>query len=87
VAERLGLDPSRASRLVAEAVDRQLVDRLTSTLDGRRIRLELTDQGQQVCARVQAVRRNYVAERVADWSAHERRTFARLLHRFTTDAP
>jgi DNA-binding MarR family transcriptional regulator len=87
VAERLGLDPSRASRLVAEAVDRHLVDRLASTLDGRRIRLELTDQGQQVFARVQAVRRNYVAERLADWSAHERRTFARLLHRFTADQP
>ncbi|HEV7758727.1 MAG TPA: MarR family transcriptional regulator [Acidimicrobiales bacterium] len=87
VAERLGLDPSRASRLVAEAVDRRLVDRLSSTLDGRRIRLELTDQGQQVFARVQAVRRTYVAERLTDWSPHERRTFARLLHRFTTDQP
>ena len=87
VAERLGLDPSRASRLVAEAVDRQLVDRLPSTLDGRRIRLELTDQGQQVFAQVQTVRRTYVAERLADWSAQERRTFARLLHRFTADAP
>jgi DNA-binding MarR family transcriptional regulator len=87
VAERLGLDPSRASRLVAEAVDRQLLQRLPSPHDGRRTRLELTESGEEVFARVQAVRRAYVAERMADWSPHERRTFARLLHRFTTDTP
>jgi DNA-binding MarR family transcriptional regulator len=87
VAERLGLDPSRASRLVAEAVDHGLLQRLPSDRDGRRIRLELTTEGEQVFARVQAVRRAYVAERMADWSPHECRTFARLLHRFTTPTP
>ena len=87
VAERLGLDPSRASRLVAEAADRQLLHRLPSELDRRRTRLELTAQGEQVVAQVQAVRRAWVAERIATWSPHERRTFATLLHRFTADLP
>ena len=87
VADRLGLDPSRASRVVAEAADLHLLERLPSAHDGRRTRLVLTDQGEQVFAQVQAVRRAWVAERMAAWSPHERRTFARLLHRFTTATP
>jgi DNA-binding MarR family transcriptional regulator len=87
VAERLGLDPSRASRLVAEAADRRLLLRLPSAVDGRRTRLELTERGAQVFAQVQAVRRRWVAERTAAWSAQERRTFALLLRRFTADLP
>lgn len=87
VAERLGLDPSRASRLVAEAADRGLLRRLPSAHDGRRTLLELTDEGQAVFTRVQSVRRAWVADRLADWSPTDRRAFARLLHRFTTDLP
>lgn len=87
VAERLGLDPSRASRLVAEAADRGLLQRTTSAHDGRRTRLELTEDGAQVFALMLAVRQAWVAERMTDWSASERRTFARLLVRFTTDLP
>jgi DNA-binding MarR family transcriptional regulator len=87
VAERLGLDPSRASRLVAEADDRQLLRRLPSDRDGRRTRLELTAQGEEIFAQVQAVRRAWVAERMAAWSPAERRTFAGLLRRFTADLP
>jgi DNA-binding MarR family transcriptional regulator len=84
VAERLGLDPSRASRLVAEAVDRGLVERQASQQDGRRSRLAPTARGQRAFDEMQAVRRALVAERMADWSPHERRTFARLMHRFVT---
>jgi DNA-binding MarR family transcriptional regulator len=87
VADRLGLDPSRASRLVAEAADLRLLERLPSAHDGRRTRLELTEHGERVFAQVQAVRQAYVAERMAEWSPHERRTFARLLLRFTADTP
>jgi DNA-binding MarR family transcriptional regulator len=72
---------------VAEAVDHDLVRRLPSAHDGRRTRLELTARGDEVFAQMLAVRRAWVAERMANWSAHERRTFARLLQRFTTDAP
>jgi DNA-binding MarR family transcriptional regulator len=84
VAERLGLDPSRASRLVAEAADRDLVRRMPSAHDGRRTRIECTERGDEVFTRMQGLRRAYVAERMADWSPHDRRTFARLLERFTT---
>ncbi len=87
VADRLGLDPSRASRLVAESVDAGLLARRPSKEDGRRTCLELTSQGDEVVERVQAVRRSYVADRMAKWTAHEQRTFARLLRRFVDESP
>ena len=55
IAERLGIDPSRASRVVADVVDRGLAKRVASQLDARRICLELTTKGQRF---VDAVRRN-----------------------------
>jgi DNA-binding MarR family transcriptional regulator len=82
VADRLGLDPSRASRLVAESVDAGLLARRPSKEDGRRTCLELTGKGGDVCARVQSVRRTYVSDRMSGWTAHEQRTFAKLLRRF-----
>ena len=45
IAERLGIDPSRASRVVAEVVDRGYARRVASQSDARRICLELTPQG------------------------------------------
>jgi DNA-binding MarR family transcriptional regulator len=85
IADRLGLDPSRASRLVAESVDAGLLARRTSKEDGRRTCLVLTGKGEEVVARVQSVRRAYVAERMAGWTAHEQRTFAKLLRRFVDE--
>ncbi len=50
VAERLVVDPSQASRLVAEAVRTGLVERLASQADGRRSLLRLTDSGTALIA-------------------------------------
>src|SRR5689334_1994081 len=47
VAERLGIDPSRASRVVTAAIKAGYVRRLASQDDGRRICLELTPDGQR----------------------------------------
>jgi DNA-binding MarR family transcriptional regulator len=82
VAERLGLDASRASRLVAGAVAAGLVRREASQEDGRRSHLTLTDLGQRVLEVEQDVRRRFMAEGMASWSAADRRAFAELLTRF-----
>jgi DNA-binding MarR family transcriptional regulator len=82
VAERLGLDASRASRLVATAVAAGLVRREASQDDGRRSHLTLTDLGQRVLEIEQDVRRRFVADGMDDWSAADRRAFAELLTRF-----
>jgi DNA-binding MarR family transcriptional regulator len=82
VAARLGLDASRASRLVAGAVAAGLVRREASQEDGRRIHLELTELGQRVFEVEQDVRRSHIAEGMEGWSADERRSFAELFTRF-----
>lgn len=83
VAERLGLDASRASRLVRTAEAAGLVRREASHDDGRRIHLTLTDLGQRVFEVEQDVRQAHIAERIVGWSADDRRTFADLFTRFT----
>lgn len=50
VAERLGIDPSTASRLVAETIGAGYLARLPSQMDNRRLRLELTDAGRKLVA-------------------------------------
>ena len=82
VAERLGLDASRASRLVGAAVAAGLVRREASQEDGRRIHLTLTELGQRVFEVEQDVRRTYFALGMQEWSAKDRRAFAELLTRF-----
>jgi DNA-binding MarR family transcriptional regulator len=82
VGERLGLDQSRASRLVAAAVEQGYVRRVASQSDGRRIHLELTAAGQQLVAEVHAFRQAHFARILADWSARDREQLARLLLRF-----
>jgi DNA-binding MarR family transcriptional regulator len=82
VAERLGLDASRASRLVRASVSAGLVRREASQDDGRRIRLTLTDLGQRVFEVEQDVRQAHITQGIEGWSADERRTFAQLLTRF-----
>jgi len=83
VAERLGIDPSRASRLVADAIQAGYVLRVASQADGRRIRLELTDPGRQLAGTVHHHRQAFFARLTHDWTEQERHQFARLLTRFT----
>jgi len=83
IAERLGIDPSRASRVVADVVDRGLARRVASQLDARRICLELTAKGQRF---VEAVRRNKLeifAKALGKWNERELVVFAALLDRFS----
>ena len=84
IAERLNIDPSRASRVVADVVDRGLARRVASQLDARRICLELTSKGRRF---VDAVRRNKLeifARSLGQWNERELVVFAALFERFST---
>ncbi|MEV4292644.1 MarR family transcriptional regulator [Nonomuraea bangladeshensis] len=82
VAEALGVDQPRASRLVAAAVTGGLVRREADQADGRRSHLVLTDAGRDALARAHESRQASFAEVTRTWTAAERAEFARLLTRF-----
>jgi DNA-binding MarR family transcriptional regulator len=84
VAERLGLDPSRASRMVAAAVEAGYVRRVASQGDGRRSCLELTHTGRDIVATAHRTRQALYDRLLADWPEPERAEFARLLTKFTS---
>lgn len=79
VAERLAVDPSRASRLVASAVQAGYLRRVASQADGRRIQLELTNAGCELMDGVRRYRHQHFAELLQDWTGHDRDELARLL--------
>ena len=83
VAERLGIDPSRASRMVASAVKAGYVRRVASQEDGRRILLRLTGKGRQCAAKARGFRTAFFARVVEDWADRDCAEFARLLSKFT----
>jgi DNA-binding MarR family transcriptional regulator len=82
VAETLGVDQPRASKLVAAAVAAGLVRREADQLDGRRTNLVLTEAGRERLETVQAFRRRRFAAAMDDWPEAEKETFAVLLARF-----
>ena len=82
VAEAIGVDQPRASKLVATSVGAGLVRREADQLDGRRTNLVLTDAGRERLERVHTFRRRKFATAMDDWSETERETFAVLLTRF-----
>lgn len=82
VAERLGIDPSTASRLVAETVGAGYLARLPSQMDSRRLRLELTDAGHKLVAHAHQYQRAVFEYVTRDWAEAEQQEFARLLVRF-----
>lgn len=82
VGERLGIDPSRASRVVTSAIQAGYVERVASQSDGRRVGLRLTDAGRALAESAHRVRQRAFAEAMEDWTDGERRDFARLLMRF-----
>ncbi|PRY00690.1 MarR family winged helix-turn-helix transcriptional regulator [Allonocardiopsis opalescens] len=86
VAERLDVDPSTASRLVADSIEAGYVVRRASTVDARRAPLELSAAGRRVMAATQRHRTRYFGRLMRDWTEHERSEFARLLSRFAAAA-
>jgi DNA-binding MarR family transcriptional regulator len=82
VGERLGIDPSRASRVVSAAIEGGYVRRTASQADGRRSVLELTDAGRELVASARRARQGFFDQAMRGWPEEDRRTFARLLGRF-----
>ncbi len=82
IAERLGVDPSRASRVVAEVVERGYARRVASQADARRICLELTPKGQRFSQAVRHGKWKIFAEVLGRWDEDELVTFAALFERF-----
>ncbi len=82
VGERLGIDPSRASRVVSAAIDGGYVRRMASQADGRRSVLELTDAGRELVASARRARQGFFDQAMRGWPEEDRRAFARLLGRF-----
>ncbi|KAA2254480.1 winged helix-turn-helix transcriptional regulator [Solihabitans fulvus] len=83
VADRMGVDPSRASRLVAAAIEAGYARRVASQVDGRRIQLELTPAGHDMVTASHRHRQDLYERLMRGWSEQDRGTFALLLNRFT----
>jgi len=83
VAERLSIDPSRASRLVAEMVNAGYARRAVSQRDARRTVLELTPAGEAVVAAVQKYKWLLLGEFFSGWSKADIDTFVPLLERYS----
>ena len=82
IAERLGIDPSRASRISADIVERGYAFRVASQLDARRICLKLTVTGERFVTAVHQTKWRIFAGSLAQWDEQELVTFAALLERF-----
>lgn len=83
VAERLMIDPSRASRLVSEMVDKHYVTRSASQLDSRRTVIGLTNEGNAVVDAVRTHKFLMLGDFLSDWSEAELHQFLPLLARFS----
>lgn len=84
VACRLEVDPSRASRVVAELVERGYALRIASQSDARRICLVLTERGTALLADVRAMKWQAFSRALAHWPEQDIVEFSRLLDRFST---
>lgn len=82
VAERLAIDPSRASRVVSEMVEAGYARRAVSQADARRTIIELTETGRAVVEAVRAYKFLIMGNYLSGWSAEELATFMPLLRKF-----
>lgn len=83
VAERLNIDPSRASRIVSEMVAAGYAQRAASQADARRTIIALTDQGRSVVAAARAYKWLLLGDFLGEWTAQELMSFLELLQRFS----
>jgi DNA-binding MarR family transcriptional regulator len=83
VAERLGIDPSRASRIVGEMVDRGYARRGVSQADARRAVVTLSPRGVGVVASVMEYKALLMGDFLSEWTQEELAAFLPLLERFS----
>jgi DNA-binding MarR family transcriptional regulator len=84
VADRLNIDPSRASRLVSEMVEQGFARRTVSQADARRTIIELTEQGHAAVEAVRAYKYLIMGDFLGTWSQEDLATFVPLLKRYAT---
>jgi DNA-binding MarR family transcriptional regulator len=82
VAERLNIDPSRASRLVSDMVEQGFARRAISQADARRAIIELTDRGWAVVKAVRAYKFLIMGDFLGQWDQDELAAFVPMLKRF-----
>jgi len=87
LAELLGVDQPRASRLVQSAVELGLARREADPADARRTLVALTDQGRAVADRSRGARADAVSEALEGFTAAERAQLAALLARLADAWP
>lgn len=87
IAEAIGVDQPRASRLVQQSVELELVRREADPEDARRTRIVLTDAGTALARGFRGERRGAVESALADFSADERADLARLLTKLAAAWP
>ncbi|MBE1566433.1 MarR family winged helix-turn-helix transcriptional regulator [Nonomuraea africana] len=87
LAQALGVDQPRASRLVAAAVAEGLVRRQADQADGRRSVLVLTAAGREAAERAHRTRQAVFRSAMDGWTDAECAEFARLLTRFVQALP
>ncbi len=83
VAERLGIDPSRASRLVSDLIGKGLARRAVSQQDARRTIVELTARGHAIVTAVRHFKFLVMGEFLSGWTQEEIDTFLPLFERFS----
>ena len=82
VAERLAIDPSRASRVVSEMVEAGYARRAVSQADARRTIIELTEAGQAIIDAVRAYKFLILGDFLSGWDRDEVASFVPLLRKF-----
>ena len=75
VASRLGIDPSRASRVTSDLIRQGLVRRAVSQQDARRSVLELTEEGARLVSAVRTYKFLVLGSFLKDWTPEEVATF------------
>ncbi|MCR2762836.1 MarR family winged helix-turn-helix transcriptional regulator [Microbacterium sp. zg.B48] len=87
LADAVGVDQPRASRLVQQAAQMGLVRREADPDDARRTRVALTDQGLAIVRGFRGERRNAVDSALSSFSEQERTELARLLTKLADSWP
>ncbi|SIN79963.1 MarR family winged helix-turn-helix transcriptional regulator [Vannielia litorea] len=83
VANRLGIDPSRASRLTSELIRKGLVERGVSQEDARRAILKVSENGDRIVTAVRTFKFLTLGHFLQTWTEEEVATFLPLLERFS----
>ena len=83
VAERLAIDPSRASRLISDVIAKGLARRAVSQQDARRTIVELTEDGKSIVRAVRRYKFLLMGDFLSGWTEEERDIFLPLLARFS----